>query len=380
MNIVTSTSNMTHSNGAPHDPGFFQRIMTAISGVRQKAGDIGRDIIEHPGESALSVMRRVSQARETVGDVGREALEDPVRTLGTVAQAIAPTADIQDISTGIGKLFQGQSKEGLSSLGLGLAGLIPGSPADELRFARGMQRNRRSAQRLGMGDGPSGIRAPEGSEIRQVQRARVEKRRVARGKEQFPTEVFHATSSGPRPGTSTAKGQDFEVLDPWTHLGTERAAEERIIDLRGDFGRGQGIGPPQAGERIIPAQVRGDYFDIGNEPTGLDPWSPASLLEEGHRGGLFTEAEASRTLSRLDKDDARQVVSDLYKEKGFDGIRYTNGVEDRGSTSFLVFDPTNTRSRFAQFDPSRIGEAGLMLGGAGLAGASILNQRERGSN
>ena len=301
MNIVTSTSNMTHSNGAPHDPGFFQRIMTAISGVRQKAGDIGRDIIEHPGESALSVMRRVSQARETVGDVGHSIIERP----GEIIEALSPVASGQDVIQG-GKEFLLEGKnQGLPLMLSGLLEFTPGGRGrrigkelSEEALSSVMRQNRRSAQRLGMGDGPSGIRAPEGSEIVERQTERILRRRPGTATVEIrdPIHIRELPSGAQRPTAMfRAINVDGELVP-----GTIRAEllDNGILDVGlPTFTKGQ--------HKLGPRGIR----DVGRRVIELfeAQGHPISTIQGFRATGARTGPASLMTLEAL--DDADQILS-----------------------------------------------------------------------
>jgi len=87
-------------------------------------------------------------------------------------------------------------------------------------------------------------------------------------------------------------------------------------------------------------------------------------------------------------DDAGAVAA--AKKAGHDGViierpvrqwdETSKSIIDTGETSqhYIVFDPSNVRSRFAQFDPAKAGSADILAGLAGLgvlgAGAAALPQ------
>jgi len=60
-----------------------------------------------------------------------------------------------------------------------------------------------------------------------------------------------------------------------------------------------------------------------------------------------------------DSRDVRIKFAQQLREQGYDHIPYVNSVEDRGSVSYLVLEPKNLRSRFAEFDPSQKDVEGL---------------------
>jgi hypothetical protein len=206
--------------------------------------------------------------------------------------------------------------------------------------------------------------------------------RMARAAEQgFTDDVFHSTV---RSGATKAKlaqiGEDFEELLPWTHVGTRKAALDR-----GDYLRrgGRELAPKaevaNIGERTFKLKMRGNYLEV-SEGYG---WTPADILEQARELGVVTGKESDLALHGKHGprylEDQRDNVTALLKKKGYDGVKYTNVVEDPGSMSYMVFNPANLRSATAaKFDPARTGSASLVAGGAGLLGAGLARrQRER---
>ncbi len=191
------------------------------------------------------------------------------------------------------------------------------------------------------------------------------------------------TAEGPGTGTTGVGQADFETIDNWSHFGGALAAEQRGDHLRRDF-IDSVVGAPEVGERVIKVRLRGKYLDIGRE---RNTWTPEAMVEALVDEGVISTAEARRFATdvgglgldeagfrTISLPEAQQFVTDLYAEHGYDGVKYTNLVEDRGSISFLVFDNANVKSQFAEF---RGGE-GLVGGSADLlAGGSALNRRQR---
>ena len=228
--------------------------------------------------------------------------------------------------------------------------------------------------------------------------------RMARAAEQdWTTNAFHGTSVrlGPSWRTSQNTG-DLERFHWGSHFGTQKAANDRLSDLRppvrnqyGERSFDSRLIKPEVGERIMPVKLRGKYLDIGNESK----WDPEGLLETARRRGLITadelehafdnvpllrEAELGPNYNKHKHNEEvgiamKQAVTDLFRRKGFAGVSYKNDVEDAGSISYMVFDPANIRSSMAAaFDPAQAESVSLVAGGAGLLGAGLArNQRER---
>ena len=97
------------------------------------------------------------------------------------------------------------------------------------------------------------------------------------------------------------------------HLGTEKAATQRLANT------------PSCRTRGVPGNER--VFEV--EATLAKPF--------GSQSSPIDETELFKILNQPGKlDDLRA--------QGFDGIIYKNSVEDAGSTSVLIFDPSKARS------------------------------------
>jgi hypothetical protein len=243
----------------------------------------------------------------------------------------------------------------------------------------------------------------------------------------FTTEAYHWS---PNP-------EAFEEMAPYSHFGTQQAANDRYIE---PLGTGKSaaelnarrISPPLEGG-VLPAQIRGNILDIG-EDTGshgpiaiahsvgkaqgdnwlesdvtdavidamtdseVESWARATgqeyLLdpeegfthddlrriirsefeESGMESGEVTGVLSRQIMEHTKGEAGADLLSRTLKLRGFDVLQYTNRVEDPGSLSYIVPDPSNVRSRFAKFDPENIGKPNL-LGAAdptvlrGMAGA-----------
>jgi hypothetical protein len=121
--------------------------------------------------------------------------------------------------------------------------------------------------------------------------------------------------------------------------------------------RGRAMRPPEA-RAISRALVQGEQPVIEGKPRSLaglvDNYSPASY-------------DAARITD---------LARDSWQDKGYAGIRYINTApEEAGArgvkdvTSYIVFNPADIRSRFAQFDPARWMDKDLL---AGIGGAAVV--------
>jgi len=161
---------------------------------------------------------------------------------------------------------------------------------------------------------------------------------------------------------------------PWRDVKTDTAAIEQMAAaeayrrdpdlLKAHLERGRAMREPDA-RAVSRALVAGESPMIEGKPRDLEKF----LDNYGAPPG----------------DDIKQRVTDLardsWQDKGYAGIRYVNtapmeagapGVKD--VTSYIVFNPADIRSRFAQFDPSRWMDKDLLAGvaGTGVVGAGTL--------
>lgn len=155
---------------------------------------------------------------------------------------------------------------------------------------------------------------------------------------------------------------DFETFKLVTHVGTLKAAEERVA------GRRESGVPMTEGENIIPVYVNlKNPLDVGAEQTeDGDYWDNdadmfAQVVDVLDRKGRHALA---RTIARNVEaviglhipaggvPVAFSNIVELLEEEGYDGIQYTNRYEDAGQTSYVVFRPNQLKSPWAQFfDP-----------------------------
>lgn len=156
---------------------------------------------------------------------------------------------------------------------------------------------------------------------------------AVRGDDGAPLLCFHGTS------------KRFSRFTGLTHFGTHAAAHERLYNLaRNHFfdlkKRGlDRIRPAPAGTRIVSA-----YLDIRKPFSIIDDTTDdagafvAMLASRMGEDGVIPERVADAYVARRSAPDLAALIG-LLKTQGFDGFTYTNTWEDRGSTSWVVFDP-----------------------------------------
>lgn len=220
-------------------------------------------------------------------------------------------------------------------------------------------------------------------------------------KQGFTRTAFHGTGAA----------QDFENKSAFfwgSHFGTEQAANDRLRHLgyisskdpwnpAAPFESGYLMNESGGRPRFIPVTMRGSESFVGVHDMGA--WNFQELMSELLDRNVIDATDYAR-LSRAIDDNifrygsfgnrapqqqaATKVVGQYLKEKkGVHGLKYINKAEDVGSESYIVFDPVDTRSIFAEFDPEKTNIADLMagialmsLGLGGTAAAARQSNRE----
>jgi hypothetical protein len=140
-----------------------------------------------------------------------------------------------------------------------------------------------------------------------------------------------------------------------SHFGTSEAANERYEHMR-DFDDEVGRSREY---RIYPV-----YLKIEN-PLEMPDLVDVQMKDIVDYRGSYLPDDAFRNLSweSIDNTDLKDYLlskgiidideyelwygHEIYyvlEEKGYDGIKYTNGIEDKGSTSWIIFNPEQVKS------------------------------------
>jgi hypothetical protein len=196
--------------------------------------------------------------------------------------------------------------------------------------------------------------------------------RMARAREMgFTEDGFHSTGadfhSFEGPNQRTSHG---------THVGTSGAANERISGRWNDWQREK----MEARGEYVPDNILPLVYRHQN-PIPMEDmmhWAPEDLtgrLEYLSDVGEIGPYNVQPRRSQFGGEyfDNRDIVRAL-ESNGYTGFRYENAVEDAGSVSDAIFDPTNIRSRFARFDPRLRHLANLS---AGIGAGAVLLPQER---
>lgn len=116
----------------------------------------------------------------------------------------------------------------------------------------------------------------------------------------------------------------------------------------------------------------------------ITPGAPLSAMERARDQGFNIDAYHATHAPQFDKfkrrggdigihfGTAQQASgSPEYKEWSRALDSYANYRKESAEDSYIVFEPSQVRSRFAQFDPKNRGKSGLLLEDAAAAGAPI---------
>ncbi len=191
---------------------------------------------------------------------------------------------------------------------------------------------------------------------------------VVRDKDGKPEVMYHGTNA------------DVTEFRPFSHFGTAKAANDRYEALRSfsedvvhrDAGPFSIVPvylklenplrmPDLAGvdaNTSKPYEEALDDFDKKYPPDDDDISRRFQAIDRGEgptHASLESDTDLSEYLYRNDVIDSEefwevqyspQKAMELLKAKGYDGIVYTNDVEDTGSDSYIVFDPTHVKSAY----------------------------------
>jgi len=187
--------------------------------------------------------------------------------------------------------------------------------------------------------------------------------RMARASESgFDTDVYHGTrfnvDAFDRRGMSQEAGFG-------THVGTPDQAED-IVRARGIEARH--TGEFSVGANVMPMKTRAkNFLRLEDDKT----WTPDQMASQ-----LAWLDEPIHVKWRDPFNKTPEDVRRAIQEAGYDGIVYTNKFERPGVDSHIVFEPSDLRSRFAAFDPSRSQSGNILAGLAVAAPTATLSLRE----
>ena len=236
--------------------------------------------------------------------------------------------------------------------------------------------------------------------------------RMGRAAEQgFTNPMYHGTRTaqdfsefrGPVAGASPAASHKFPVMEGDYGIHATPRAE-----TAGRFtGETEYPGFMSTHGRVMPLQVRMDQtLNMPDMKNWSSPHDWVESLGLGQGGGRYSSTPISSVLEYETNDPAtlqnlydiaregasrsrsgmraiddsvrfQQDITDYLTKAGYDSIRYKNLIEGVGEPSYLLLDPRKIRSRFATFDPARVGSRDIMAGLAGAGVAGTLAGRDK---
>lgn len=221
--------------------------------------------------------------------------------------------------------------------------------------------------------------------------------RIAQG---YKTPAYHGTQAKVHTSRPDLEGAVDDFIPMQEAIPTLRrgGAGLKMMD-----GLGVHAGTPQAADQRLTSNMGAPSFDKLTAARARNPEKSAADLHGSYQiplylktdnpllkrdGSVMSEVELQAMLSRLAKrlgfkdtrrfskhspvgelPAAQAAVREELQRKGFDSIPYRNSHEDRGSTSWIVLDPSQARSQFADFHPWRTKSRDLLASiavGAGL--------------
>ncbi len=118
------------------------------------------------------------------------------------------------------------------------------------------------------------------------------------------------------------------------HFGTKKAATDRMSFWDSDKTKG---GSKNMYSVYLSIQKPLELPDLG-------VWEPSELVKILVDRGVMNAHESDRVLMKGDKNSKMEELRNVLKSKGYDGVFYTNTVEDKGSVSWIAFDGTQVKS------------------------------------
>lgn len=163
-------------------------------------------------------------------------------------------------------------------------------------------------------------------------------------------DLFPETAPGPLRAYHGTRSNIADGFAPFSHFGTERAAQDRVRATEGEIMRRDAHGQAN----IIPVEIAGRRVDVGAElPSQFSSINDVAdlLLRGGHispEDHAYAMAPLADGQSRFLGQNAEDVVRDRLQEiarrNDIGAIGYRNAVEDAGSRSYIVPDPRNVRA------------------------------------
>lgn len=225
----------------------------------------------------------------------------------------------------------------------------------------------------------------------------------------YNLDAYHGTKSD-FPAFQTQRTADRPNPDAFIHVGDQEAANGVIIrDHTREYYENLAANSPDEWQRrsaqgvlddhykkarVLPLKVKArnplDMPDLGRWDShsnfmsyaakekgwgkGYEPkgWEPSPEVWGDFQGLV----ERVRKLDYGEQKSAWQDgFADILKKHGYDSVRYPNEIEGKGGYSYMLLDPSQARSRFAEFHPDKVGDPNLLSSRGG--GVPLPNRSEK---
>jgi hypothetical protein len=160
----------------------------------------------------------------------------------------------------------------------------------------------------------------------------------------FTKDAYHFSKTGADIKEFVPGMQDLSPFGIGTHVGTKEAALDRFLKTT------------QTGA-TYPLKIKTERQFLNKEGN---PFSEEQLSSELRKLAQKIGDDKGIDIEKLPYKEKNQILSE-YMWKKYDAIPYINDVEAPGSVSYIV-PSQNIRSRFAQFDPTKVGSKDILAG------------------
>lgn len=160
----------------------------------------------------------------------------------------------------------------------------------------------------------------------------------------FNKDVYHFSKTGADIREFVPGIHDLSPFGIGTHVGTKEAAYDRFLKTTKT-----GVTYP------LKIKTERQFLNKSGEPFQEEQLSielRKIIQDIGDKKGI--------DIQKLPYKEQNQILSD-YMWKKYDAIPYINDVEAPGSISYIV-PSQNIRSRFAEFDPNKVGSKDILAG------------------
>ena len=160
----------------------------------------------------------------------------------------------------------------------------------------------------------------------------------------FTKDAYHFSKTGADIKEFVPGMQDLSPFGIGTHVGTKEAALDRFLKTT------------QTGA-TYPLKIKTERQFLNKEGK---PFSEEQLSSELRKLAQKIGDDKGIDIEKLPYKEKNQILSE-YMWKKYDAIPYINDVEAPGSISYIL-PSQNIRSRFAQFDPTKVGSKDILAG------------------